>query len=102
MPEVTGRIYERGKAPAPLPPIRSSLSNYKPYIPSLEKDSSDVTIKPKAIVVCDYIKKDNPEMSLSKSQIITVLESTKGSEWWKVQDSTGRQGFYPSQYLKII
>ena len=41
-------------------------------------------------------------MSLGKSQIVTVLESKRGSEWWKVQDSIGRQGFYPSHYLKMI
>ena len=101
-PEGTGRIYERGKAPAPPPPISTSLSNGHTYSIGSVNGSSDVAIKPKAIVVYDYIKKDNQEMSLGKSQIVTVLESKRGSEWWKVQDNIGRQGFYPSHYLKMI
>ena len=41
-------------------------------------------------------------MSLAKSQIVTVLESKRGSEWWKVQDTIGRRGYYPAHYLKMI
>ena len=62
----------------------------------------DTMSNAKAVVVYNYVKKDNLEMSLGKSQIVTVLESKRGSEWWKVQDSIGRQGYYPSHYLKMI
>ena len=101
-----GRVYERGKAPAPPPPVTSQQPLSSPHPPpnGLMNGSSppDVASKPKAVVVYNYIKKDNQEMSLGKSQIVTVLDSKKGSEWWKVQDSIGRQGFYPSHYLKMI
>lgn len=102
-PDTPGRIYERGKAPAPPPPVIPSLSNVQPFsTTSSTVESSDATNKPKAVVVYNYIRKDSQEMSLGKSQIVTVLESKRGSEWWKVQDSIGRQGFYPSHYLKMI
>ena len=101
-----GRVYERGKAPAPPPPVTSQQSLSSPHPPSNGlingSSPSDVSSKPKAVVVYNYVKKDNQEMSLGKSQIVTVLDSKKGSEWWKVQDSIGRQGFYPSHYLKMI
>ena len=105
-PEGMGRVYERGKAPAPPPPVTSQQPLSSPHLPpnGLINGSSpsDVSSKPKAVVVYNYVKKDNQEMSLGKSQIVTVLDSKKGSEWWKVQDSIGRQGFYPSHYLKMI
>merc|ERR1712080_626167 len=122
-PEGMGRVYERGKAPAPPPPGTSQQPLSSPHTlpnglingPSPSDVSSkpkavlingpspsDVSSKPKAVVVYNYVKKDNQEMSLGKSQIVTVLDSKKGSEWWKVQDSIGRQGFYPSHYLKMI
>ena len=104
-PEGMGRVYERGKAPAPPPPVTSQQSLSSPHPPPnglINGPPSDVSSKPKAVVVYNYVKKDNQEMSLGKSQIVTVLDSKKGSEWWKVQDSIGRQGFYPSHYLKMI
>ena len=102
-PDTPGRIYERGKAPAPPPPVLGSLSNGTTFpTTSSAIDSLDTTNRPKAVVVYNYIRKDLQEMSLGKSQIVTVLESKRGSEWWKVQDSIGRQGFYPSHYLKMI
>ena len=104
-PEGMGRVYERGKAPAPPPPVASQQPLSSPHPPPnglMNGSPSDVASKPKAVVVYNYVKKDNQEMSLGKSQIVTVLDSKKGSEWWKVQDSIGRQGFYPSHYLKMI
>ena len=100
--KVTGKFYERGKAPAPPPPSSSSLSNGLSNQVNSVNTHSDTINNPKAVVVYNYIKKDNEEMSLGKSQIVTVLESKRGSEWWKVQDSIGRQGYYPSHYLKMI
>ena len=104
-PEGMGRVYERGKAPAPPPPVTAQQPLSSPHpLPNgiINGSPSDVSSKPKAVVVYNYVKKDNQEMSLGKSQIVTVLDSKKGSEWWKVQDSIGRQGFYPSHYLKMI
>ena len=98
----SGRTYERGKAPAPPPPITSNPSNSHPFPNGSVNVSSDVATRPKAVVVYNYVKKDSQEMSLGKSQIVTVLESKRGSEWWKVQDSVGRKGFYPSNYLRMI
>ena len=101
-----GRVYERGKAPAPPPPVTSQQSLSSPHPPpnGLVNGSSpsDVASKPKAVVVYNYVKKDYQEMSLGKGQFVTVLDSRKGYEWWKVQDSIGRQGFTPSHYLKMI
>ena len=100
--KVTGKLYERGKAPAPPPPTSSSLSNGHPNQVNSMNTHPDTMSNAKAVVVYNYVKKDNLEMSLGKSQIVTVLESKRGSEWWKVQDSIGRQGYYPSHYLKMI
>ena len=59
------------KAPAPPPPPGITVSNNRP----------------KAIVVFDYVRKANSsEMSLDRSQIVTVMESKPGSDWWRVMD----------------
>ena len=99
--ETGGRTYERGKAPAPPPPSVNIASGH-PHIVGASAPSNDIVAGPKAIVVYDYTKKDSQEMSLAKSQIVTVLESKRGSEWWKVQDTIGRRGYYPAHYLKMI
>ena len=41
------------------------------------------------------------QVSLDRSQIVDVVDQT-GRDWWKVSDAMGRQGYYPSHYLKII
>ena len=76
------------KPPAPPPPGVMTSDN-----------------RPKAIVVFDNSASKQQgagEVSLGKSQIVSVLEANSRSEWWKVEDNLGRQGFYPSHYLRMI
>ena len=74
------------------------------YTPNglINRSPSNVSSKPRAVVVYNYVKKENQEMSLGKSQFVTLFDSKKGYEWCTAQDSIGRQGFYPSHYLKMI
>ena len=56
----------------------------------------------KALVIYDYNKKTTTEMSLEKSQVVSVLDAKPGAEWWRVKDELGRIGYYPSHYLRMV
>ena len=55
-----------------------------------------------AVVLIDYKKSTTTEISLAKSQVVQILDSKPGSEWWRVRDDSGREGYYPSNFLKLI
>lgn len=76
------RKISYGKNPAPLPPKMSPPN--------------------KALVIYDYNKKTPTEVSLEKSQVVQILDSKPGAEWWRVKDDFGRIGYYPSHYLRMI
>ena len=80
------------KSPAPLPP-KSTNGN----------QNEDITFNyRKALVIYDYNKKTTTEMSLEKSQVVSVLDAKPGAEWWRVKDELGRIGYYPSHYLRMV
>ena len=86
------------KPQPPLPPGRGV-----PPPPGVTRASNAC---PKAIVVFDHVPPGNGinsagQVSLDRSQIVDVIDQT-GKDWWKVMDATGRSGFYPAHYLKII
>ena len=74
--------YGYQKSPAPLPPTMFSPR--------------------KALVVYDYTKKTSTEVSLEKSQVVSVIDAKPGSDWWRVQDDLGRSGYYPAHYLRMV
>lgn len=89
-------LYE--KSPAPPPPFSSSLAARS----VIGRTSGLGCRMPrKALVVYGYSKKTTTEVTLDKSQVVTILDAKPGSEWWKVQDEFGRAGYYPSHYLRI-
>jgi hypothetical protein len=55
-----------------------------------------------AVVLYDYKRSTPTEISLGKSQVVVILDSKPGSEWWRVRDDMGREGYYPAHFLKII
>jgi hypothetical protein len=55
-----------------------------------------------AVVLYDHKKSTPTEMSLVKSQVVQVLDSKPGTDWWRVRDDTGRDGYYPANFLKLI
>ena len=80
------------KSPAPLPP-KSTNGN----------QNEEITFNyRKALVIYDYNKKTTTEMSLEKSQVVSVLDAKPGAEWWRVKDELGRIGYYPSHYLRMV
>jgi len=84
--------YGYYKSPAPLPP--KTVNNNK---------NEDINFGyRKALVIYDYNKKTTTEMSLEKSQVVSVLDAKPGAEWWRVKDELGRIGYYPSHYLRMV
>eukprot|EP00090_Calanus_glacialis_P014141 TRINITY_DN2281_c0_g1_i1.p1 TRINITY_DN2281_c0_g1~~TRINITY_DN2281_c0_g1_i1.p1 ORF type:complete len:554 (-),score=87.29 TRINITY_DN2281_c0_g1_i1:284-1945(-) len=56
----------------------------------------------RAVVLCEYRRKSISEISLSKNNVVGVLEGSHNSEWWRVETETGIQGFYPANFLRQI
>eukprot|EP00092_Neocalanus_flemingeri_P015398 GFUD01016662.1.p1 GENE.GFUD01016662.1~~GFUD01016662.1.p1 ORF type:complete len:289 (-),score=45.28 GFUD01016662.1:143-895(-) len=56
----------------------------------------------RAIVLCEYRRKSISEISLSKNNVVNVLEGAHNSEWWRVETEQGIQGFYPANFLRQI
>jgi len=56
----------------------------------------------RAIVLCEYRRKSISEISLSKNNVVNVLEGSFNSEWWRVETEQGSQGFYPANFLRQI
>ena len=83
--------YGYYKSPAPLPPKANTNKN----------EEINYTYR-KALVIYDYNKKTATEMSLEKSQVVSVLDAKPGAEWWRVKDELGRIGYYPSHYLRMV
>ena len=77
--------YGYHKSPAPPPPIPIANSGFR-----------------RALVIYDYNKKTPTEVSLEKSQVVNVLDANPGSEWWRVQDDLGRNGYFPAHYLRMV
>merc|ERR1719334_872704 len=47
----------------------------------------------RAIVLCEYWRKSISEISLSKNNVVSVIEGSPSSEWWRVETDSGHQGF---------
>merc|ERR1712004_64479 len=56
----------------------------------------------RAVVLCEYRRKSVSEVSLGKNSVVTVVEGSPTSEWWKVETDQGVQGFYPASFLRQL
>merc|ERR1712223_1100821 len=56
----------------------------------------------RAVVLCEYRRKSVSEVSLGKNSVVTVVEGSPTSEWWKVETDQGVQGFYPANFLRQL
>lgn len=81
-------------------------SNYCKIIEMTEDSKSDVkTVKPKAqplkvLVMYNFTKRKESELTIKRGDIVTVREQSK-SGWWK-GDVNGEVGKFPSNYCKIV
>ena len=55
-----------------------------------------------AVALYDFKRTTPTEISIGKNQVVQILDSKPGSEWWRVRDDTGHEGYCPAHYLKII
>lgn len=98
------RTYDKPQPPLPQSqsyPLEAAGGGVVPPPPGVTRASNAC---PKAIVVFDHVPPASDsygQVSLDRSQIVDVVDQT-GRDWWKVSDAMGRQGYYPSHYLKII
>lgn len=60
----------------------------------------DVTGKECVVALYDYTEKSPREVSMKKSDVLTLLNSNN-KDWWKVEVND-RQGFVPAAYVKKL
>lgn len=55
---------------------------------------------PRCVALYDYQARDTEELSISKSEHLTVVDPS--GSWWKVRNDRGAVGFVPSNYIKEL
>lgn len=56
--------------------------------------------KKQSVVVFDFIKNSNEEVSVQAGQVVDVLEKDDGSGWVKVTDGIN-EGLMPASYINF-
>ena len=52
-------------------------------------------------VLYDYGKTTGEQLSITKGEILTVVDDTQGP-WWQARDSSGKVGLVPSNFLEVV
>ncbi|KFQ60162.1 Cytoplasmic tyrosine-protein kinase BMX, partial [Pelecanus crispus] len=77
----------------PLPPVPQTLV--------AQVLSPDKSVMKMAVAQCDYEPKGDSAIQLVRSNKYYVLQE-EDSDWWKVRDLEGNEGFVPSTYLRKL
>lgn len=89
----------------------SSIPRHQPY--SLDyspvhspressKTRQPFSMEQKAVVLCEYRRNSNSEISLNRNHKVTLLECSPKAKWWRVESESGNQGFFPANFLRKI
>ncbi|CAG8485506.1 4397_t:CDS:2 [Funneliformis mosseae] len=73
-----------------------------PHLPPKRMPSKPKKVEPKAEVMYDYDADGDDEISLIKSEHVTILEKIDEDGWWKGRNEQGQIGIFPSTYVKEI
>ncbi|NXX07700.1 BMX kinase, partial [Larus smithsonianus] len=80
----------------PLPPVPQTLRKHRSLPQGLSPDTSVLKM---AVAQCNYDPKGTSAFRLVRSNKYYVLQE-EDSEWWKVRDLEGNEGFVPSTCLR--
>ncbi|GET03206.1 nostrin isoform X1 [Rhizophagus clarus] len=58
--------------------------------------------KPKAEVLFEYVAETDDDISLTPGTLVTILEKNHDIGWWKGKNEQGKEGLFPSTYVKEI
>ncbi|XP_029855103.1 cytoplasmic tyrosine-protein kinase BMX [Aquila chrysaetos chrysaetos] len=82
----------------PLPPFPQTLQKRRSLPQVLSSDKSVLNM---AVAQCNYEPKGNSAIQLVRNNKYYVLQE-EDSDWWKVRDLEGNEGFIPSAYLRKL
>ncbi|NXG59459.1 BMX kinase, partial [Hemiprocne comata] len=82
----------------PLPLVPQTLRKHRGLPQVLSPDKSVLNV---AVAQCNYEPEGNSAIQLVRSNKYYVLQEG-GSDWWKVRDLEGNEGFVPSTYLRKL
>ncbi|XP_063207725.1 cytoplasmic tyrosine-protein kinase BMX isoform X2 [Chroicocephalus ridibundus] len=82
----------------PLPPVPQTLRKHRSLPQGLSPDTSVLKM---AVAQCNYDPKGTSAFRLVRSNKYYVLQE-EDSEWWKVRDLEGNEGFVPSTCLRKL
>ncbi|PKU45655.1 cytoplasmic tyrosine-protein kinase bmx [Limosa lapponica baueri] len=82
----------------PLPPVPQTLQKRRSLPHGLSPEGSVLKM---AVAQCNYEPNGNSAFQLVRSNKYYVLQE-EDSDWWKVRDLEGNEGFVPSTYLRKL
>ncbi|XP_054694841.1 cytoplasmic tyrosine-protein kinase BMX isoform X1 [Grus americana] len=82
----------------PLPPVPQTTQKRRSLPQGLSPDKSVLNV---AVAQCNYEPEGNSGLQLVRSSKYYVLQE-EDSDWWKVRDLEGNEGFVPSTYLRKL
>ncbi|XP_009887343.1 PREDICTED: cytoplasmic tyrosine-protein kinase BMX [Charadrius vociferus] len=82
----------------PLPPVPQTLRKHRNLPQVLSPDKSVLKM---AVAQCNYEPEGTSAFRLVRSDKYYVLQEGD-SDWWKVRDLEGNEGFVPSSYLRKL
>ncbi|KFV58505.1 Cytoplasmic tyrosine-protein kinase BMX, partial [Gavia stellata] len=82
----------------PLPSVPQTLRKHRSLLQVLSPDKS---VLKTAVAQCNYEPEGNSTIRLVRSNKYYVLQE-EDSDWWKVRDLEGNEGFVPSTYLRKL
>ncbi|KFP57868.1 Cytoplasmic tyrosine-protein kinase BMX, partial [Cathartes aura] len=82
----------------PLPPVPQTLRKHRSLPQVLSPEKSVLNM---AVAQCNYEPEGNSAIRLVRSNKYYVLQE-EDSDWWKVRDLEGNEGFIPSTYLRKL
>ncbi|XP_074021020.1 cytoplasmic tyrosine-protein kinase BMX [Numenius arquata] len=82
----------------PLPPVPQTLRKRTSLPHGLSPNKSVLKM---AVAQCDYEPNETSSFQLVRSNKYYILQE-EDSDWWKVRDLEGNEGFVPSTYLRKL
>jgi hypothetical protein len=83
--------------------LATSLAEAKSSMPTVDEDA--FSSAPLKICVVLYPYKGVPEdgeLDLGASETIIILDSSSESGWWRGRNQKGQEGFFPSNFVKVL
>ena len=96
--QVASEDEEEQHAPAAVKAVRWAPSPVEPTTPVGGADDEEEAV---ALYDFDADPKGEDELSVREGERLVVLDKNADEDWWRVRNSSGREGVVPAQYVEV-